>query len=211
MKKVTVFGGSGKVGSGLVKKLLEDGWDVVAFVHQANPFSSLDGLTVVRGDVHNLTDVSNAIKGSDIVISALGSWGTKQKDIVSGGMKNIIQAMSESGIKRVVSLTGSDAFADGQETYLGSRIMHTMLSLTPARKIIKDGELHLRLLQQSQLDWTVLRSPIMNDSGDPKGYTLTDIKPHPWQTVNRQSVALAMVELIDNKRYYKKSPFIKRK
>lgn len=116
--------------------------------------------------------------------------------------------MEVYGVKRVISLTGSDALANGDRLNVISRMFHLVIKLTPARRILADGERHISMLEGSQLTWTVLRSPIMNNKGDPKLYSLSDAKPKPWATINRQSVARAMVEAIDKPEYYRRAPFV---
>lgn len=208
--RVTIFGASGKVGQLVTEKLLDAGYEVVAFVHNSSPFPKTSGLVIVQGDIHNLEDVIHAVKGSQIIISTLGSWGTKTKDIVSNGMKNIIEAMSKSHVIRVVSLTGSDAIASSDKPTIVDRVIHSFLKFSPARNILSDGEDHIRVLENSGTQWTVLRSPIMNTRGDAERSIITMQKPKPWETVNRQSVADAIVHLMHDKNFYKQAPFIRR-
>lgn len=208
--RVTVFGASGKVGRLVVRQLLDDGWEVAAFIHNASPFPKTKHLRLVRGDIHDPEDVKRAISDSEVVISALGSWGTKQKDIVSSGIKHIIAAMEKQGTKRVISLTGSDASAPQDKSSPVQRISHFLIKLTPARRILEDGERHIALLQASRLNWTVVRSPIMNTRGNPASYSLGSTKPKPWATIHRQSVAQAMVAVIDDLQYSKQAPYLKR-
>lgn len=208
--RVTVFGASGKTGRHVVKRLLGDGHEVVAFIHKSSPFKDDEHLVLIQGDIHDIGNVRQAVKDSEAVISALGSWGTKSKDIVSSGTENIIAAMSERGTKRIVSLTGSDAAASGDRSNILGRMLHFLIKLSPAHKILADGEKHIKLLENSELDWTVLRSPVMNNKGDVGDFTVSTIKPGLWQTVNRQSVANALVDLLEGENYHKQAPYIKR-
>lgn len=208
--QVTVFGASGKVGRLVVGALLADGHTVVAFVHSASPFGAHDKLRIIKGDIHTGHGVDEALKGSAAVVSALGSWGTKKKDIVSSGMERIIPAMQANHVKRIISLTGSDARASGDTLSLIHRLSHTFIRYSPERKILGDGERHIRLLEASGLDWTVLRSPLMDERGDPHEFRLGTARPKPWQTVNRHAVAKAMTGLTGNADFSQKAPFITR-
>lgn len=91
-----------------------------------------------------------------------------------------------------------------------SKLTHRLLALSPAKKILEDGEKHIKLLEKSDLNWTVLRSPIMNDKGNAKEYLLTGIRPMPWKTINRYSVAIAMIEILKSGEYSKQAPYIVR-
>src|SRR4051812_5760179 len=104
--KVTVFGANGKVGQLLISSLLKDGHEVVAFIHKKNNLPKNPKLKIVKGDIYNKEDVEKALRDSQAVLSALASWGTPRKDVLSAAMKKIIPAMQKTGIKKIVSLTG---------------------------------------------------------------------------------------------------------
>ena len=208
--RVAVFGANGKVGRLIVQKLIEDNYEVTAFVHNSSSFTETKNLKIAQGDVHRLSDVKSAVKDSEIIVSALGSWGTKQKDIVSSGTKNIIEASKGTNIRRVITLTGSDALAKGDKTGLFNRAVHSLIKLSPARRILIDGEQHISMLEMSNLNWTVLRSPVMNNHGNSSSYSLNNVRPKPWQTVNRLSVADAMVKLINDSKSLTKALYINR-
>jgi len=203
--KILVLGASGKVGQKVVPLLLSEGHKVRAFVHNHNPFESAPNLEVIRGDVHKPDDMAKAIKGMDAVIGTLGSWGTATKDIQVSAMQNLIPAMRAAGIKRIVSLTGSGAY-DPADKLTISKFIGRLVPL----KVFKDGSRHISLLSESDLDWTVLRSPVMKESGDLKGYKIGEKWPGAFSTINRNSVARALVELVGSRNWVKKSPYIKK-
>ena len=148
------------------------------------------------------------MQGSDAVISTLGSWGTPSKDIVSSGITAIIAAMQTCGVERIVSLTGADAFdSTDKPTFL--RKLSRSFGLLVAGKILRDGEAHIRLLRESQLDWTVLRSPVMTNTSR-IFYTLSMVAPKPWATMPRKAIAKALVDQIDGSAYNQAAPFIHR-
>lgn len=205
---ITVFGSSGKVGRLVVAEALRRGYTVRAFTHHNNPFSDNLQLHVISGDIYNPDDVRHALKGSDAVISALGSWGSKHKDVVSKGIENIITAMNAEGLTRVVSLTGADAFDAGEKPSLVRSLSHSFGQLV-AGKILRDGETHIRLLRESTLDWTVLRSPVMTNRSR-IFYKLSMQPLKPWDTMPRIAIAKAMVDQTDGSTYSRSAPFIHR-
>jgi putative NADH-flavin reductase len=206
--QITIFGASGKVGRQVVDIATKQGYCVVAMVHAHNPFVENELLSVVEGDIHNVSDVRKALVGSAAAISTLGSWGTKNKDILSSAMQTIIPALEGAGITRVVTLTGSGAQAVGESLTFKDKLPHTLLKLV-APKILVDGEEHLRLLTASTLDWTTIRSPIMTNAGTVK-YHLKLTWPGPFQTINRHAVAQALVDQISDRQFIKQAPIIYR-
>lgn len=204
---IVVFGASGKVGSLIINELVKRGHNVTGFVYGNNPFKDEKSLKIVIGDIKSANEVANAIKGNEVVISALGSWGTKTKDILSSGMKNIILAMEQSGVKRIVSLTGADARDKGDNPNIIQTLTHSFFGVV-AGKIIKDGEDHIKLLRNSDLHWTVVRSPVMKNTGTYGKYRLSSKLPMPWDNINRKNVALAMIDLAENNGHIMSSPVV---
>lgn len=206
--RITVFGASGKVGQLVVAELLRRGHSVKAFVHNHSPFEADDRLSVIKGDVHDVQAVAQAVEGSQAVVSALGSWGTASKDILSSAVENIIPAMHAHGIRRIISVTGADARFAGDELSLVHRISYKLINVLGSQ-VVRDGEAHLAKLDASGLDWTMIRSPIMT-SQPTQTYKLIRTRPMPWHTVPRQAVAVAMADAINNTTHNRQAPYIVR-
>ncbi|MBA2279132.1 NAD(P)H-binding protein [Candidatus Saccharibacteria bacterium] len=207
--KVLILGASGRIGSRLVTEMLHRGYEVTAFIHGPNHFRKQDKLHIIRGDIHSAADIEKVLKHNDVVLSALGSWGTQVHDILSTAMKNVVPLMEKHGKKRIVSLTGADARDVGDKP---SRLQHLSYKILghAAGAIIQDAEEHIRILRKSNLDWTVLRSPVMVDNDNHRTFQLTDELVMPWHTISRQSVVLAMADMVEGRTYLKRSPVISR-
>lgn len=207
-EQVTVFGASGRVGRLVVAELIGREYSVVAFVHGKNAFVETPQLRVVQGDIYNPQDVSRALEGSTAVISTLGSWGTPMKNILTVGMTHILPAMKAQGIETIISLTGADARAKGDELGLIHRATRPFL-MAMVGKIIADGERHIQLLEASDRDWTVLRSPVMiKRTPRHDRYSLDIRRPFPWQTIPYRLTALAMVNALQDRTWAKTAPYL---
>lgn len=206
--KIIVFGANGRVGSKIVNKILAMDHSVVAFVHSDSYSENHQNLTVIKGDIHDAEGVNKAMVGCDAVASALGSWNTATKDIQVEGMKNIIPAMKQNNIDRIVSLTGSGARDITDKPTIFANL-NRLVILMVANKVFKDGEDHIALLRGSKLAWSVVRSPAMVESKN-TGFKLSDKSPSPWATIVRDDVAQSMSELVCNRQWLQSSPYIKR-
>ncbi len=208
--QITVFGASGKVGHLVVELALKRGHSVVAFVHHRDLFVPNNRLRVITGDIHSNEDVEKAILGSDAVISCLGSWGTKSRDILTAAMRAIIPVMEQQHISRIVTLTGSGAAAPGERTGAGHDALLKFLAPFPAGKVFSDGEQHMKLLAASNLDWTTVRSPVMKNRGG-DDYTLRNQSGKLFDTINRNAVATALVDQVEATDFLRQAPGIFRK
>lgn len=204
--KVIVFGANGRVGQLVVKQLLEESCTVKAVVHRRNPFSTYQNLQIISADIYQPDQYIAAIEGCDVVVSTLGSWGTPKKDILATGMQHIIPAMQQYEVKRIVSLTGADARAANDTISCAHRLGRGVLRLF-AKKILLDGEKHIQALEASDLNWTVVRSPIMTEKGK-SHFSFTSKRPYPWQTIRRENVASAIVSLVSSASHLQEAPFV---
>ena len=112
--RILIFGASGGTGQELLLQGLSDGQNITAFVRNPEAISiknaiKHDRLTLFQGDVLNASQVAEAIKGQDAVISVLGNKTStairKSSTSISEGLQNIISAMKDVGIKRLVFVT----------------------------------------------------------------------------------------------------------
>lgn len=204
--KIVVFGASGRVGSRIVELLVHQGHDVFAVIHKHDIFQGTPHLYVRPLDVHDADAVAAVLEGAGAVVSALSSWGSKDGDVLSSAMRAIIPAMDEQGVKRIVSLTGNAAFTPDDKPSLVQEAGRTMLRKI-APHVVEDGEAHMALLRESDLDWTVVRSPVMNNLGK-KDYILSAKLSNPTDTIHRQAVAEAMVAELHDGTWLRQTPTI---
>lgn len=128
-KSILVTGGSGFIGSNIVEYLLSSG---VKFVRVFDNLSTgkksniepllakYPNLEFMYGDIANLENCRNAVKGIDIVChqAALGSVPRSVLDPLSShisnvnGFLNILIAAKDVGIKRVVYASSSSVYGD---------------------------------------------------------------------------------------------------
>lgn len=110
--RVLVTGGTGFIGSQLVKKLYEERNEITVFAKESShPF--LEGLNLKRviGDVRDYDAVASAIKGCDYVyhLAACSLNSLKEKDEIFSvnisGTENVMKACLESGVKKVVHVS----------------------------------------------------------------------------------------------------------
>ena len=116
--KIFVTGGSGHLGSNLVRRLLEDKHEVVALAQEgANNLGLTDGLEgpalrIVYGDLREPASFSAALQGCEVAYHAAALLVTKpggEKDIYDCnvvGTRNFLAATKKAGVRRVV-VTGS--------------------------------------------------------------------------------------------------------
>ncbi|MCG7381517.1 SDR family oxidoreductase [Paenibacillus sp. ACRRY] len=150
--QILVLGATGRVGSQIVAKALKEQHHVTVLVRHPEKCQVYDeNLTIIQGNVLNQEDIKHAIRGADVVISALNTDGT---NTLSESMPLIIETMYEEGIKRIITI--------GTAGILQSRLTPNVLryqSSESRRKSTRAAEEHHRvylLLRESTLEWTIV-------------------------------------------------------
>ncbi|MBM3151016.1 MAG: NAD-dependent epimerase/dehydratase family protein [Chloroflexi bacterium] len=108
--KTFVTGGTGFVGSAVIRRLLADGHTVRALVRTGSSTRMLDGLPVERvdGDLSDASVLQKAMAGCEWVfhVAALyANWGYAWEEFHQSnveGTRRALEAASRSGVKRIV-------------------------------------------------------------------------------------------------------------
>ncbi|HEX32217.1 MAG TPA: NAD-dependent epimerase/dehydratase family protein [Candidatus Acetothermia bacterium] len=117
--KVLVTGGTGFIGSSIVRALLLAGHDVRALVREGADTRNLAGLDIERvtGDITDPESLTAAIRGCTHVFhaAALYSFWVTQPELIErvnvGGTRNVLQAALDAGVERVVYTSSVAALA----------------------------------------------------------------------------------------------------
>ncbi len=205
--RLTVFGANGKVGRLVVNKLIQKNYQIIAVVNNHSNFIPKNNL-ITLVNLNNEADLKQSIESSDAVISVVSSWKKNNRYSLSHTMKLLIPILSKNPSKKLISLTGSDARDINDNFNIINFFFHPILNLI-AKDVLTDSENHLKILHQTNINWTVLRSPTMKNSSLIKVFYLSIKKRPPiWHRVSRINVATAIIELLDNQEFNQKAPFI---
>lgn len=127
MKHILVTGGAGFIGSNLVEHLLYSGYQVTVLDNFSTgkrenlaPFADNKNLTVIEGDIRDITVCRRAVAGADGVLheAALGSVPRSIKDPATStevnvaGFVNMLFAAQEAKVKRFVYASSSSVYGD---------------------------------------------------------------------------------------------------
>ncbi|MEG2945462.1 MAG: NAD(P)H-binding protein, partial [Bacteroidales bacterium] len=110
MKNVLLIGGSGFVGSAILKELLDRGYKVTTLVRNPDKITiKSSDLTIVKGDVSDFDEIKKLATGKDAVISAYNP-GWNNPNIYEETLKNyprILDAVKAAGVKRILIVGGA--------------------------------------------------------------------------------------------------------
>ncbi|GLX69986.1 NAD(P)-dependent oxidoreductase [Paenibacillus glycanilyticus] len=168
---IAILGASGRVGRQITGHALENGHTVTVLARNPDKLIDLIGsggqLKIVEGNALETGALLQALNGADAVVSALSTDGGS---VLSESFPLIVETMSQLGINRLVAI--------GTAGILDSRSEPGLLryqSSESARKLTRAAEEHhaaLRILETSELDWTLVCPTYLPDGPAEGGYRI---------------------------------------
>ncbi|AMR28023.1 epimerase [Hymenobacter psoromatis] len=218
MKRILLYGATGRTGELLVAYALQQGYAVTALVRSPEKLTQKsDHLTVIRGLPTNLADVRQAMQGCDAVISALSALSDSEavsfkkitpRHTLETTMRNTITAMGEQGIRRIVTLS---SIGVGDSWPYAPWYMRLAIRLTNFKLTFADHDAQEALLRQSDLDWTIARPVALNNHKTTGQLVVKyDKTPSPF-AISRQRLAQFMVDCLEGDEFLRKAPLLAEK
>lgn len=206
--KIVVFGASRGTGREIVEQALEAGHIVTAFVRSPEKFMlKHPNLTQFKGDSMNATAVERAIAGQDAVISALGPTRPPVPGMMEASAKNIVTAMKKHGVRRLISTTGAGVRQPEDQPKLSDHVISVLLNLL-AKSVVLDSAANVRVIRDSDLDWTVVRFPRLVDGARTGKARAGYVRKDSSTQLSRADAAdFVLKELVENK-WLRKLPLV---
>lgn len=150
--KISVIGSTSPTGLHLLEQGVKRGHEITAFTRRPQMLAHIGGLQrVVAGDGLRLTDVREAVRQQDAVIAIVGNRGLGPTTVATDVTRNLIQALQEEGVSRLVCVS----------SYLAGPVKKPPV-VTPffkwlLRRPLEDRRTADQLMMYSPLDYTIVR------------------------------------------------------
>lgn len=204
--QILILGSTGGTGRELVKQGLDRGYNVTAFARQPDALDvEHENLSKAAGDILDKGSLEAAIMNKDVVLSALGVNAFRQTTVLSDGTKNIIQAMEQYDVDRLIVET---AIGAGESKKQLSPVLRFLMLSILLRNVYIDKERQEEVIKESDLNWTIVRPAALTDDELTKEYRVTEPKASApfWAKISRADVAHFMLNQIDNDTWLHKAP-----
>ena len=158
--KLLVVGATGGTGKHIVSQALKAGHDVTVFARDRAKVAEEPGLRVIIGNMQDAAALTEAVRGQDAVISALGrGYSFNSQQLMQRSVPVLITAAKSAGVRRLL-FTSAMGVGD---SFAGAPIMAKLFFRTLLRGIYADKAIGDRLIEESGLDWTIVRPTKMTD------------------------------------------------
>ena len=180
MKKVIILGAGGNIAGHVIDILTEkENVNLTLFVRNARRLKNVDSskARIVEGDELNYAQLKAAIAGQDIVYANLaGDLGAMAK--------NIVKAMNETGVKRLIFISSIGIYD------------------TPLRPVLGPYRAAADVIEASDIEYTILR-PTWFTNINEVDYELTrKSEPEKGSVISQKSLATFITEIIERPERY---------
>lgn len=179
MKNVLILGAGGNIAR-LVADLLakNDNINLTLFLRNKSKLkTNVSKGRIVEGDVLNYTQLKGAVKSQGIVYVNLAGD-------LEAMAKNIVKAMAETGVKRIIAISSIGIYE------------------TTLRPVLKPYRKLADVIEASDLDYTILR-PTWFTTADEVDYEITRKgEPGKGSIISQKSLATLIVNIIESPEKY---------
>jgi putative NADH-flavin reductase len=155
--KVAVIGGTGRAGSRIVEELARRGHQVTAIARKPEAAAQLPGVTAKAVDIHDAQAMTEALKGHDVVVSALRFADATPAEVIG--------PVKASGVPRYLVVGGaSSLMAGGQRLFDSPHFPEAYKAEAGAGIGFLDA-----LKAEPALDWSYLSPSMIFDGAERTG------------------------------------------
>ena len=200
--KLLVFGASGPTGAQLVSQALEQGHEITAFVRNAGNLQAKERVKPAVGDAQDPAAVSEAVRGQDAVLSALGRRRTfTSASLMVNSMRAIVPAMERHRVKRLILMSSFGVGESARDAPLLRRLFYrTML-----RGIFADKLAGEEIVRRSALEWTIVYPVLLTDGPRTGNYRVGErLALSGFPKISRADVAEFMLKELYDAEYLKR-------
>ena len=209
--RITIFGATGGIGAELLQQSLAAGHEVTVAVRNPSRLAvNRNGTRVIATDLETPDPraLESAVAGADAVLSGVGPRPMAKAGVAEHGTRAIVAAMQAIGVRRIIVVSAAPistvpspgrphppSHDPGEGFFM--RNLGTPLTKTVLRERYNDLALMEDVLRASDLDWTILRPPLLTNGRLTGGYrTAVGRNLRGGVSVSRADVAHAMLAAI---------------
>ncbi|GAA4021972.1 SDR family oxidoreductase [Allokutzneria multivorans] len=193
--RLVVLGASGGLGREVVELALSEGHSIRAFVRDPASLADFgnspyrEGLSVVAGDVLDPGTLDGLFVEADAVISAIGSPGNGPSVVRTLGYRNVVDAMERQGAPMLAAASVAAVEPGVNPMALASAMTH--------RHLLKDVRGMEEVIEESNLDWVIVRAPRLTDDAPTGNYRFANRRPPLGGVmISRADMAEAMLSCL---------------
>jgi putative NADH-flavin reductase len=207
--KLLVLGATGRTGRELLAGALHQGHEVTVLVREPARLT-LPGerLRVLVGSATDPAAVEEAVAGHDAVLCALGPTSARElarSGLMRASVPPLVSAMERRGVRRLILLSALGTGESASDAPSVSRLAFA----TVLRQVGKDKRRAEEVVRASDLAWTIVYPPALNNGPATCGYRHGErLKLRGSPKISRADVAHFMLAQLADDRYVGKGAIV---
>jgi uncharacterized protein YbjT (DUF2867 family) len=205
--RIAVLGATGRTGQVLVAELLRRGHEVTVLARTPARLGVTEGsVRVVTGSSTDADALASLLEGAEAVVSTLGPT-SRDSTVMSDTARVLVPVMQQLGIRRYVGVSGMGVDMDGDRKGRKDRVISSLVRRVGGL-MATDKAQEYRILDASDLDWTLVRPPRLID-GPATGRVVHDAHtPGRSSSIRRADLAAFLADVVEQDLYVGQSPFV---
>lgn len=189
--RIAVIGATGGNGRLILREAARRGHEVTAFARRAAALADAPGLSgIVEGDGRDAAALERAVAGQQGVIMVVGGRG--EPGVITGIARALTEVMASIGVPRLVGASAYGLVA--KRPYVLASLVRGIFRTTFADQLVAD-----RIIEQSALDWTILRATRLTGGRSRRPARLsTDLFTRGPYSLPRTAYAHALLDLAED-------------
>jgi putative NADH-flavin reductase len=204
MKHIAIIGATGSSGKEVVNLALEANYKVTVLARNPSRVEPQNNLVIVAGDVTNVESLIAAFRNVDAVVSCFGPGnGRKPGNIMSVGTANIVRACEQTGVSRLIFMSGILQTTGSELTFL-NRLGLKFIRLF-FKEVYRDKVIAETSIQKSSLDWVIIRAVGLSKSEPFGKYKAgAELRVSPFDPLSYTDLALCLLDALRNDKWIRR-------
>jgi len=164
---------------------------------------------VLAGEIQDPLAVSVAVENQEAVCTCIGISPTRKPvSVFSDGMRHVLSAMKEHGVRLLIAVTGIGAGdSGGHGGFMYDRIFNPLL----LRTIYEDKDREEQLIMNSDTDWIIVRPGFLTNGPLTAKYrAITNLEGVTAGKISRADVAHFILAQLANPTFIRQAPLLTR-
>jgi putative NADH-flavin reductase len=203
---IAILGGNGRTGKFVVSKFIEQQFPIRLLLRNCENFKTKHPLVeIIQGDATDPEAIDSLLVNCQAVINTIGQRNGEPL-VAAKATGNILQAMNIHKLRRYIVLAGLNIDTPfdkkGSQTDAATTWMKTNFP-----EIQEDRQKAYAMLLDSDVDWSMVRVPMIQYTGGKNKYTVSTIDC-PGTSITAGDIADFLFQQLEETRYIRQAPFI---
>jgi putative NADH-flavin reductase len=193
---IFLLGATGRTGRLVMDQALSRNHGVTAIIRKPGTIRSRGCSSIIVGDPLSPDVLAPALANQDAVISCLGQRSRQDANLLRDAAAAIVEAMGRARVRRYIVVSQGLLFRNRNPIIALLRLLLT--------RYVADSAAMEWLVRASDLDWTIVRPPMLKEGQSSRGYRIqSGAAPHGAWAMQRTDLASFLLEEAENGKHKK--------